>query len=107
MPEPTTNTKKTRTRRSSANSQTIQLRSGGSITLSGEGINPFSMSADDLAFVTELASRLRGYGASQAQVDPRKVPVQPPTPTREAYEHAVDRGPNGTRSGGIAPAKSS
>ena len=60
MPEPTS-PKKTRIRRSSANSQTISLRSGGSITLSGEGISPFSMSAEDLAFVTELAQKLRGY----------------------------------------------
>ena len=90
MPEPTT-TKKTRTRRSSANSQTISLRSGGSITLSGEGINPFSMSADDLAFVTELAQKLRNYKDSEAKMDPRKTAIAtaantPPTPTREQYD---------------------
>lgn len=81
MPEPTT--KRTRTRRSSANSQTISLRSGGSITLSGEGINPFSMSAEDLAFVTELAQGLRDYGL--------KASTAKSAPSREAYEHATGK----------------
>lgn len=61
MPEPATTPKTTRKRRSSANSQTITLRSGGTITLSGENINPFTMTADDLSFVTELAQKMRGY----------------------------------------------
>ena len=78
--------KRTRTRRSSANSQTISLRSGGTITLSGMGINPFTMSADDLAYVTDLAHMLRAYSHSQAKTDPRKAAAEPPTPTREQYD---------------------
>lgn len=84
MPEAT---KPKRTRTSTANSQTISLKSGGTITLSGTGINPFTMSADDLAFVTELASKLRNYGAvGSVGSAPAKG-----APSREAYEHATGK----------------
>ncbi len=88
MPDPKTpdTTTPKRTRRSrgeSANSQTINLMSGGSVTLSGTNINPFTMTPTDLAFVTELAQKLRSYSdvlkeatktAAPAAVRPTVVP---------------------------------
>jgi hypothetical protein len=60
MPEPT---KKTRGPRKSAHAQTIDLRSGGTLTLSGT-FNLFNMSTEDVEFVSELGRRIREYTES-------------------------------------------
>ncbi len=62
MPEITPATpKRTRKSRTAAgHSQTVALRSGGSITLSGD-FNLFSMSPADVAFVSELGATMRKY----------------------------------------------
>lgn len=58
MPE--TPVKRTRTRSTSGHSQTINLRSGGTLTLTGT-FNLFSMSTEDVAFVSELGGKMRVY----------------------------------------------
>lgn len=62
----------------SANSQTIDLRSGGSIRLSGD-FNLFSMSPDDVAFVSELGAAMRKYaemGATKGLIRPTQAAQQ-------------------------------
>ena len=62
MPEPTT---PKRTRKNSGHTQTINLRSGGTLTLSGT-FNLFTMSTEDVEFVSELGGQIRRYNEAQA-----------------------------------------
>jgi hypothetical protein len=67
---PDTPTKKTRGPRKSAHAQTIDLRSGGTLTLSGT-FNLFNMSVEDVEFVSELGRKIREYndaGTPQAKL---------------------------------------
>jgi hypothetical protein len=66
MPDPKPATEKKRDRSRSAHSQTIQLRSGGSITLAGT-FNLFTMSTEDVEFVSELGRKMRAYNEQQAE----------------------------------------
>lgn len=60
-PVPAATPKRTRkSRGESGHSQTINLRSGGSIKLSGD-FNLFSMSPEDVTFVSELGAAMRKY----------------------------------------------
>ena len=62
-------TKRIRRRSLAGSSQTVQLASGGSVTLSGD-FNLFSMSNEDFTFVSELASKLRTYSGMAMPMRP-------------------------------------
>lgn len=80
-PVPTPTPKRTRkSRTASGHSQTIPLESGGSITLSGD-FNLFTMSTEDVAFVSDLGGKMREYinRPRTATAAPNKG-VTPPAP---------------------------
>lgn len=82
MPEPKTTeaTPRKRDRSRSANSRTIQLASGGTITLAGN-FNLLAMSEDEVNLVIEMAGLMTKY--EQAQADKAKAARQQAT-TRPA-----------------------
>src|SRR5262249_40407549 len=51
-------------RAGSGESQTIQLKSGGSVTIT-VSINPFSLEQVDRTFVFDLIDKLKGYGKAE------------------------------------------
>ena len=80
MPEPT-NLKRTRTRSSAGSARTIQLRTGGTLTLSGS-FNFLELADLDRNFIFDMADLMTKYQQGAGVTD-KKPQATPPAPAAQ------------------------